>query len=74
MKDEGPSTCSKVKELILQTLKIVTSANSDSEKTVKLDSSNEYISANANIDSETTVKVNSNEEYDHDGKHFFIYI
>lgn len=66
MKDEGPSTCSKVKELILQTLKIVTSANSDSEKTVKLDSSNEYISANANIDSETTVKVNSNEEYDHD--------
>ncbi|KAE8818197.1 hypothetical protein D1007_04073 [Hordeum vulgare] len=63
MKDEGRSTCSKVKELILQTLKIVLCARAASEKTVKIDSSNnDYVSTNGNLDSDATVKVNSHGE------------
>ncbi|KAI4982132.1 hypothetical protein ZWY2020_022624 [Hordeum vulgare] len=63
MKDEGRSTCSKVKELILQTLKIVLCARAASEKTVKIDSSNnDYVSANGILDSDATVKVNSHGE------------
>ncbi|KAE8788518.1 hypothetical protein D1007_37446 [Hordeum vulgare] len=63
MKDEGRSTCSKVKELILQTLKIVLCARAALEKTVKIDSSNnDYVSANGILDSDATVKVNSHGE------------
>ncbi|KAE8771856.1 hypothetical protein D1007_56209 [Hordeum vulgare] len=63
MKDEGRSTCSKVKELILQTLKIVLCARAASENTVKIDSSNnDYVSANGILDSHATVKVNSHGE------------
>ncbi|KAE8790886.1 hypothetical protein D1007_34700 [Hordeum vulgare] len=65
MREEGPNTCSKVKNLILEVIQIVTRATCDSEKTLKIDSSaNQHNSTNHGHDSEATVKVNSNGEYE----------
>ncbi|KAI5003518.1 hypothetical protein ZWY2020_030678 [Hordeum vulgare] len=58
MREEGPNTCSKVKNLILEVIQIVTRATCDSEKTLKIDSSaNQHNSTNHGHDSEATVKV-----------------
>ncbi|KAI4982870.1 hypothetical protein ZWY2020_023362 [Hordeum vulgare] len=65
MREEGPNTCSKVKNLILEVIQIVTRATCDSGKTLKIDSSaNQHNSTNHGHDSEETVKVNSNGEYE----------
>lgn len=39
MKDENVSTCMKAKNVLLKTLQLVASANGDSEKTLKVESS-----------------------------------
>ncbi|KAI5008788.1 hypothetical protein ZWY2020_009836 [Hordeum vulgare] len=77
MREEGPNTCSKVKNLILEVIQIVTRATCDSEKTLKIDSSaNQHNSTNHGHDSEATVKVNSNGEYEEEdeGINFFFFL
>ncbi|KAI5001850.1 hypothetical protein ZWY2020_026500 [Hordeum vulgare] len=77
MREEGPNTCSKVKNLILEVIQIVTRATCDSEKTLKIDSSaNQHNSTNHGHDSEATVKVNSNGDYEEEdeGINFFFFL
>ncbi|XP_048545658.1 uncharacterized protein LOC125524667 isoform X2 [Triticum urartu] len=67
MKDENVSTCMKAKNLLLKTLELVTSRNGNSEKTLKLESSEKSHNTVSNQHwSGSTVKVNSDGDYEED--------
>lgn len=67
MKDENVSTCMKAKNVLLKTLQLVASANGDSEKTLKVESSeNNHNSVDDQHWSGSTVKVNSDGDYEED--------